>query len=209
VLVVRGEADRVALAPRLDGARVTAVDVTGSAPSALVGTAPTSVEVVVAALGPVHPETDDARGGLATEHAAVVRDLALLAAVLEAAAAAGAVPVRVVLVSSVIALAPGDDRRRYGGWKNLVEAEVAALVAAHPGARLAVVYPGRLLDPGERRRPWHRLHTPYAVVAERIEDALAGRAVSRLVGADARLWLAVRAARFALAAVRPGAAARG
>lgn len=157
-----------------------------------------AVELAVCALGPVHPGPVD----LERDAAAVRRDLDLVAAVL---AAADGRPVRVVLVSSVVALAPGPDRRYYGGTKALVEQALAGLVADHPAATLDVLYPGRIVDADERTRPWHRLHADYARVAAHVERALrAGSARRRVVGLDARLWLATRALSLVASGSRAG-----
>ncbi len=110
-------------------------------------------------------------------------------------------------MSSVVALAPTPDRRYYGGAKSLVEQLLLELVAAHPHARLDVLYPGRLLAAGEGTRPWHRLHARFDRVAAHVERALRssqplGR--RRVVGLDARLWLLVRSLSLVVQAVRPG-----
>ncbi|RYJ06247.1 MAG: hypothetical protein EON52_07350 [Actinomycetales bacterium] len=153
------------------------------------------VELVVCALGPVHPT--EARS--ADDMAAFQRDLGVVAGVLDEA---GDRPVSVVLVSSVIALAPGDDRRYYGGWKNLVEGELRDLVAAHGRhAGLAVLYPGRLVESGSV------LHATYGRLAARIDSLLAGRSASAVVGLDARAWLAVAALRTVLRSLLPGRSA--
>ncbi|MCR1786176.1 hypothetical protein KVF89_26835 [Nocardioides carbamazepini] len=143
------------------------------------------VRLVVAALGPVHPLEPDFDADLAT----VRRDLGYVDEVL----ACGR-PVEVVLVSTVIALAPGDDRRYYGGWKCLLE-ELLQQRVTRTGGRLAVLYPGRL-RPGRGGPPWHRLHASYERLA-RIALDPGLRPAGRTVGADARIWLAVRSISFA------------
>ncbi|MDQ6523326.1 hypothetical protein RB608_06945 [Nocardioides sp. LHD-245] len=143
------------------------------------------VRLVVAALGPVHPVEPDLEADLV----AVRRDLAYVDEVL----ACGR-PVEVVLVSTVIALAPGDDRRYYGGWKCLLE-ELLQQRTARDGATLAVLYPGRL-RPGRGGAPWHRLHASYDRLSRTALDPDLGDA-RRTVGADARIWLAVRSISFA------------
>ncbi|MDR6119220.1 hypothetical protein QE370_002404 [Aeromicrobium sp. SORGH_AS981] len=159
-----------------------------------------AVDVAVCALGPVHPGAPDHDRDVA----GLRRDLGLLRRVL---AAADGRPVRIVLVSSVVALAPTPDRRYYGGAKSLVEQLLLELVAAHPHARLDVLYPGRLLAAGEGTRPWHRLHARFDRVAAHVERALRasqplGR--RRVVGLDARLWLAVRSLSLVVQGLRPG-----
>jgi hypothetical protein len=172
-----------------------AVDGSGVA-AALVG-AP-AVELALCALGPVHPGPVD----LERDAASVRRDLDFVAAVLSAADGR---PVRVVLVSSVVALAPGPDRRYYGGAKAQVEQMLVSLLADHPAASLDVLYPGRIVDVDERTRPWHRLHADFARVAALVQKALhVGSARRRVVGLDARLWLGARALSLVVSGLRAG-----
>lgn len=159
-----------------------------------------SVEVAVCALGPVHPGPVD---DLAADAATIERDLAVVRSVLVAAAGR---PARVVLVSSVVALAPTPDRRYYGGLKGAVEQALVSLVAEHPGARLDVLYPGRLRA-GAARGPAQLLSTGYDRVAALVDRALrhggaAGR--RRVVGLDARAWLVVRSLSLVVSGLRPG-----
>lgn len=154
-----------------------------------------SLVVYVCALGPVHPGPAEA----ALDAERVVRDLALVQQVLDSAPGASA---RVVLVSTVIALAPGDDRRYYGGWKCLVEEELRELLARRSTpAELSVLYPGRLMGDDERRRPWHRLHTTYTRLSDIVEQAGRRPASSRVVGLDARAWLVARGASVSLRSI--------
>lgn len=159
----------------------------------LVGGSGAPVELVVCALGPVHPT--EAQSEL--DHQVFRRDLEIVSDVLHRAEGRS---VSVVLVSTVIALAPGDDRRYYGGWKNLVEGELRDLVGRHSGAALAVLYPGRLVADADRSF----LHATYGRLADRVEALLAGRSVPAVVGLDARAWLAVATLRTALRALLPG-----
>ncbi len=180
--VARDDRDRAALAS--SGAAV----IGAHTPGPLLGdTRPQALRILVCALGPVHPETahpgDDA--------AFVERDLDLVARLLGEAEGRDA---HVVLVSSILALAPAADRAYYAGWKNVVEERLAALVAAHPGGRLSVFYPGRLMTAEERTRPWHRAHTTFERLATLMIDVSAGSARSRTIGLDARIWLLTRSA---------------
>ncbi|MFC5678980.1 hypothetical protein [Aeromicrobium endophyticum] len=162
---------------------------------ALLGAGDGEVRLVVCALGPVHP--GPSRGELEAQH--VARDLGGIERVL--AATAGR-PVAVVLISSVIALAPGPDRRHYGGWKCLVEQQLADVVArtsAH--ATFSVVYPGRIVD-GTSRRGLLGLHTTYRGLAATI-DRLGRSSRTRVSGVDARLWLVAHAVRLLLTPVLP------
>lgn len=160
------------------------------------GSAGGDLQIVVAALGPVQRESAGASLRLDADLAGVQRDLALVEEVL----AAGA-PAHLVHVSSVLALAPGDGRRYYGGWKALVEQALAERVRAHPTARMSVLYPGRLHPTARPGRPWHRLRTTYPRLARIVLDLDPARPVARTVGVDARFWLGVRSVSFALASL--------
>jgi hypothetical protein len=159
------------------------------------GTGP--VRLVVTALGPVHPQTP----ATAQDVPSVLRDLAYVEQVLDAGR-----PVRVVLVSTVLALAPGEDRRYYGGWKAVVEQQLQQLVddrrAAGGDASLSVVYPGRLLDAAERRGRL-RLHTSYARLAEIVLTKAVTAPSGRPVGIDSRFWLLVSSISLALRSLTP------
>jgi hypothetical protein len=179
--VARDDRDRAALA----ASTATVIGAHDSGP--LLGTTgPRALRIHVCALGPVHPETAHA-----DDASFVARDLDLVARLLGEAEGR---EVHVVLVSSILALAPAADRAYYAGWKNVVEEELAALVAAHPGGRLSVLYPGRLMAAQERRRPWHRTHTTFERLATLMNDVSEGPARSRTVGLDARIWLMTRSA---------------
>lgn len=190
--VARDGRDDAALAE--SGATVIAAG-TAASESLLGDVAPSVLRLFVCALGPVHPIDPEPD----SDSAHVARDLALIQRVLDSAPAAQA---QVVLVSSVIALAPGDDRRYYGGWKNLVEEELRLLLAGRrAGADLSVLYPGRLLDVQERTRPWHRAHTTYSRLADIAEQAGHRPPASRVVGLDARAWLLARSASLSVRSI--------
>lgn len=154
------------------------------------------VRLVVAALGPVHPERPDT----AYDAAGAIRDLGFIADVL-----AAGLPVQVVLVSTVLALAPGEDRRYYGGWKALLEQQLQQLVDDHRDAggraTLSVLYPGRLVD-GSERSGHLRLHSSYARLARRALTADPDQSIGRLVGIDTRIWLWVRCISFAFRSLK-------
>lgn len=199
IAVARDAADAAVVAglPGLDPSRV--VDAASGQLAervAALGSGP--VRLVVAALGPVHPEAPRT----SYDAAGVVRDLAFVEQVL----AAGR-PVRIVLVSTILALAPGADRRYYGGWKALVEQQLQQLVdectRAGGQATLSVLYPGRLLDAAQRRGRL-RLHTSYQSLARRaLATGSSDRAVERTVGIDSRIWFAVRSISLALRSLTP------
>ena len=178
--VARDERDQAALASC--GATVIGADSSGPL---LGGARPNAVRIHICALGPVHPET--AQPG--ADATSADRDLGVVARLLDEAAGHD---VHVVLVSSVLALAPAADRAYYAGWKNVIEEEIAVMVADHSSARLSVLYPGRLMTAEERRRPWHRLHTTFDRLAARMNRTGDGPGRSRLVGLDARAWLLTR-----------------
>lgn len=160
------------------------------------GRAGGDLRVVVAALGPVQRESAGVSLRLDADLAGVQRDLALVEEVL-----AAAVPTHLVHVSSVLALAPGDGRRYYGGWKALLEQALAERVQAHPTALMSVLYPGRLHGTARPPWPWHRLRTTYPRLARIVLDLDPARPVARTVGVDARFWLGVRSVSFALASL--------
>lgn len=197
--VARDAADATVVAglPGLDATRV--VDAAAGQLAervAALGSGP--VRLVITALGPVHPEAPRT----SYDAAGAVRDLGFIEQVL----AAGR-PVQVVLVSTVIALAPGADRRYYGGWRSVVEQQLQQLVDERnrAGGRvtLSVLYPGRLLDAAERRGRL-RLHTSYQSLAARaLATGTSERQVERLIGIDSRIWSAVRSISLALRSLTP------
>lgn len=155
------------------------------------------VRVHVCALGPIHPEQASP-----TDSAAAERELATLERIMQAADGG----VHVVLVSTVIALAPGADRRYYGGWKAVVEQRLAELVDRHSNATLTVLYPGRLVAGRDARRPWQLAYTTYGRLAALSLAAATHPGRNRLVGADARAWLLLRSVALAVSSItgRPG-----
>ncbi len=155
------------------------------------------LRVVVAAMGPAHPTDPGVVPDLEADAAAVRRDLALLDDLL----AVGA-PAHVVLVSTILALAPAADRRYYGGWKSVVEQSVRNRVEARAeqGAGLTVLYPGRIR--ADRGRPWQRVHVSYDRLARVVAAATPGKGAEQTVGADSRIWLIFRSISFALRSLK-------
>jgi hypothetical protein len=191
--LARHERDAADLAGRDD---LLAADASAEAFRAALGAGP--VRIHVCALGPLHPgPTDPAHAD------AVRRELVVVDRLLDAADGR---EVSVVLVSTVIALAPGNDRRYYGGWKGVAEESLRELVDRHPRARLSVLYPGRLLGARRTRRPWELAYTSHRRLATLALSTAQGPARGRVVGADARAWLLLRSARVGLAGLtgRPG-----
>lgn len=197
VLAVARDADDArsirALAP-LAGVEVADGSAGELTPRLAAGEGP--VHLVVAALGPVHP----GRPRASYDGPTVLRDLGFVEQVL----AAGR-PTRIIHVSTVLALAPAEDRRYYGGWKDVVEQQLQQLAddrcTAGGDATLSVLYPGRLLDASERRGLL-RLHTSYAQLARVVVTTTAGPPVERAVGIDTRIWLLKTSISFALRSLR-------
>lgn len=155
------------------------------------GTGP--VRIAVCALGPVHP--DAVQTELDAE--AFLRDLGAIESIL---ATTSGRPVSVVLISSIIALAPGADRRYYGGWKCLVEQQLGQTVGgAVPDASFSVVYPGRLAE--NTRRP--NLHTTYQRLAQTVATLADGPSRARVSGIDARLWMVVNSLKILIRSILP------
>lgn len=144
------------------------------------------LQVFVCALGPVHPIEGEQPVDLAADSAAVDRDLRIIEDLL--ASRPGA---HVVLVSTVIALAPRPDRRYYGGWRGVVERQLRDLAHRH-GAEISVLYPGRLIDGNDIKHLRERAYTRYDKLADLAERAAVRPPSSRLVGLDARVWGIVR-----------------
>lgn len=189
VAIARHEREAADLADR--PVRVT---MAGSEAPALREFAVGDVRVYVCALGPPHPDLP--RTGLDAD--GVVAGLHSVEKVLEVNAGG---TTHVVLVSSVLALTSSADRRYYAGWKQIVEQELVRVVGEHAGARLSVLYPGRLIGPTGRRRPWQLLHTTYDRLAGLVVRSGDESAKSRVVGLDARAMLVARGLSAAISAV--------
>ncbi|GAA1723916.1 hypothetical protein [Aeromicrobium alkaliterrae] len=189
VAVARHERDVEALAGLADARVVLAADAAGVV-------APVADLVLhVCALGPIHPEDplpDDAD-----------RFEAELAAI-DALVGATTGQVRIVLVSTVIALAPTADRRLYGGWKNLAE-ERLDRIALHHGDRctVSVLYPGRIIAPSERQGLGDRLSSTFENVAKKMLRETSRSPRRAIIGVDAKIWSALRALSLVVLTVRP------
>lgn len=157
------------------------------------------VAIIACALGMIHPGEShfDAESGNA------LRDIRVLEQVAHAYAA---VPLRIVMVSSVVALAPPRARTTYGGWKSLLEGAVESAARDAPRTSLAVIYPGRLVERRQIRRPGSLVATSYLNLATMLMGATTRDDDTREIhGVDARLWLAARGSALALQAARGGA----
>ena len=191
---MRHEADEAALSA--SGAELLPIGSEDSAISAAIGTSG-PVQVLICALGPLHPGTAQQ----ATDSAGVARDLGFLERVLTMA---GSRIESVVLVSTVLTLAPPVDRRYYAGWRGVVEQEMRELVGQKaPGAAVSILYPGRLTEKRDFRHMASLVYTTYRRLAE-IADR-GGRATTefRVVGLDARMWLLARSASLGLSSFSP------
>ena len=113
--------------------------------------------------------------------------------------------VHVVLVSTVVALAPSRDRAYYSGFKNLAEVAVADAFRGLAWARLSVVHPGHPSASSSSASLTGRLATPYAALARLLlKMSGSSTASSRVVGLDARLWLFTRMLFLLSCALAPG-----
>ena len=189
VAVARHERDAQALSD-VAGARVAlAADAAGS----LAGDA--DLVLHVCALGPVHPDAPRA-----DEAERFEAELATIDAIV--AATSGSV--RIVFVSSVIALAPTPDRRLYGGWKNLAEEHLDRIALRHRSrVTLSVVYPGRIIAPADRSGLSDRLSSTFAKLARRLLAEASRKPRRAVVGIDAKVWSALRAMSLVVHVVRP------
>lgn len=188
-VVARHDADAAALA----GGEATILRVDQDVD--LLGEDTGPVRILICALGPVHPE--EARA--ADDTAAFLRDLGFIERLLTAISGR---PASVVLISTVIALAPGDDRRYYGGWKCLVEQQLAESIdRLAPRASFSVVYPGRLVAGPAGSVPG--LHATYQRLAATVDGLADGCCRSRIVGLDARVWMAVHGLKLLFSSLLP------
>jgi hypothetical protein len=141
------------------------------------------VRIYGCALGPIHPQ-DSPEIGADAKRAG--NDLDLIRRIVDASAH---VPIHVLFVSSVLALAPRKQRRYYAGWKSVIESELISILADHPRATLSVLYPGRLVDRRTAGQPATLLHTTYDSLAERLATLRPGSRHRLVVGSDARIWI--------------------
>lgn len=144
-----------------------------------------SIVVYGCAVGLIHPQRPD----WAKDLAAANRDIDLHREILMTYAGT---PTHVLLVSSVLALSPRGTAY-YGGWKNVVEGALQSLVSETAGARLSVLYPGRLIERRQMDRPLTLLSSSFAqITSEIVRVALGPVATRRVLGIDAYLWLLLR-----------------
>jgi hypothetical protein len=178
ILIARHQAEADALKGQFPGDTVCIANDTP-----LPSLSPARVVVLAFALGLIHPTNS----GWTTERTNTSRDLQVIDSVLEAFPD---IPIRLVYISSVLALSPRGTVW-YGGWKNVIEGALMHQLASRPNASLCVLYPGRLV---EARKPgFSFLYTLFSKLAERVSQAASSEApYRRLVGVDARLWLLAR-----------------
>jgi len=191
LLVARDQHDRAELVRRHSARTVVALADVEDWPRT---ERPTTV--VLAAFGAVHPT----RAGDA--FAALERDALAFERFVRTRTDVSAL--NVLLVSSVLALAPPRHRAEYGGAKNMAESSVERALERHPGATFAVLHPGRLVERKSLARPASLLATTYGDLAQRILDWIERpRPVDAVVGADARAWLVHRALALGVHALLP------
>jgi len=189
VAVARHERDVAALSDATEARVALATDVSGVIADGA------DLVLHVCALGPIHPE--EPRD---SDAATFERELAVIDGLVGATSGS----VRIVLVSTVIALAPTPDRRLYGGWKNLAEEHVDRIALRH-GARVtvSVLYPGRIIAPSQRSGIGDRLSSTFTKIAASML-AEAGRPARRkVIGIDAKVWTALRAISLVVHVVVP------
>jgi hypothetical protein len=143
------------------------------------------VTLFCCAAGPIHPrnirqsEIDDA-----------LRDLTAIQIVIRRYEAA---TLKVLLISSVLALVNAPSRATYSGWKLFLEGTVAQSLRATGNSSLSVVYPGRLVEKKRLTEPLSLCYTGY----QRLADTLLGLArrpgnSRAIIGIDSRLWLCAK-----------------
>ena len=145
------------------------------------------ITILICAFGVIHPVFPDW-----PYHCGIMsRDINILGHILQKFSKH---KIRLVFVSSVLALAPRRQRSYYVGWKCLSEAVIRDLDVKQEGLFLSVVYPGRLVGEKNVMSPFSFFHTTYERFAQRltrIADTWTGS--REIVGLDARLFLILRA----------------
>ena len=138
---------------------------------------PEPVIVFCCAMGLIHPVLPD----MEQDAEVAKRDLKKMEALLNRCEHR---PVHLIFVSSVIALMPGKRHFYYQGWKCILESALESLVSGFPRVKLTVLYPGRLVEGGSF------LHTRYQGMASKMwQIGVSLKAVRRIIGVDARLWI--------------------
>ena len=155
------------------------------------------ITVLLCAFAVIHPVTPD----WSSHCEATRRDIEILAHVLRKFR--GQV-IKLVFVSSVLALAPKPERTYYVGWKCLAESMIRDLLTNQERASLSVLYPGRLASQKNLLSPLSFLHTTYRRFAQRLvrianscprpsQRGGACKPHREIVGLDARILLALKA----------------
>jgi hypothetical protein len=76
----------------------------------------------------------------------------------------------------------------------MVEGALQTLSTSHPQCFLTVLYPGRLIEQCDGKRPLSFLYTTYRALAkEMVKIKSPQRPLKRIIGIDARLWVATQA----------------
>ena len=145
------------------------------------------ITIFLCAFGVIHPVQPD----WPSHCEAMNRDIDVLARVLRRFHGH---KIRLVFVSSVLALVPRPQRSYYVGWKCLSEAIIRGLHAKQEGLFLSVLCPGRLVGKKTVLSPLSLFHTTYGRFAQKLAGiADSGAAHREIVGLDARILLVLRA----------------
>ena len=152
------------------------------------------VKIFLCAFGLIHPATPDWH----THCETMRRDIKVLVGILQKYQAQ---VIKLVFVSSVLALVPKPGRTYYAGWKCLAEAVISRL-ANHDKVSLSVLYPGRLVSRKTILNPLSFCHTTYDRFARRL-TRIADSSVKhrKIVGLDARLVLILRGIKLFIHAI--------
>lgn len=147
----------------------------------------TQLVIFICALGPVHPGLPNP--GVDTLRA--TRDFQILERILDEHRHG---LIHIVFVSSIVALFPRRARAYYAGWKSMVEGVLQTLSTSHPRCFLTILYPGRLIEQRDGKRPLSFFYTTYRALAkEMVKIKGPQKPFKRIIGIDARLWLAIQA----------------
>lgn len=182
ILISRDAEDSRFLKERFPEAGIVSID---DLPDAL----PAAGEVTLycCAAGPIHPRTS---GPAECEDA--MRDLLALQRIIHHYQACR---MKVVLISSVLALVASSSRATYGGWKLFLEGVVSQSVRLCKESSLSVVYPGRLVEKKRLTEPLSVCYTGYRRLASKLLGLARWPVNSRtIIGLDARLWVCAKRA---------------
>ena len=163
------------------------------------------ITILLCAFAVIHPVTPD----WSSHCEATRRDIEILAHILQKFRRQ---VIKLVFISSVLALAPKPQRTYYVGFKCLAEAMIRDLLTNQEGVSLSVLYPGRLVSQKSLLSPLSFFHTTYRRFAQRLvrvanscprssQRGGAGTPHREIVGLDARILLVLKAFGLLLRAV--------